>query len=308
MQEEWRDIQGYEGCYQVSNLGRVRSLDRFVETSRTKPFTVHGKILCAESVNGKCRVGLREDGKKTVHLHVEKLVAEAFVDNQDGYPDVIHVDGDVSNNNADNLAWGVSDTCYVFDSSKPEEWRDVVGYEGLYMVSNRGRVKSLSGEVNTMGGVRIKQETILKQTLNAYGYPQVALHKDGASQLRRTHRLVAEAFIPNPNDLPVVDHINAVRNDNNVENLRWVTTRENVVHACEMGHMDLEKLQQSSQSESAKKKRLEKISKAVVRNDGKSFPSMLAAATELGYKSAHPIRDVLNGVRETCKGYSFAYA
>ena len=96
-----------------------------------------------------------------------------------------------------------------------EIWKDVVGYEGLYQVSNLGNVRKFNGK-------------ILKQTINTNGYMRVSLYKDKKSKFMYVHRLVAMAFInqfPNTKD---VDHINGVRNDNNINNLRWCTRKENL--------------------------------------------------------------------------------
>ena len=95
-----------------------------------------------------------------------------------------------------------------------EIWKDVVGYEGLYQVSNLGQVKT--------------HQKILKQ----YGdrYSRVGLYKNKRQINCVVHRLVAIAFIPNPLRLPQVNHKNGIRSDNRAENLEWVTNRENVIH------------------------------------------------------------------------------
>lgn len=110
-----------------------------------------------------------------------------------------------------------------------EEWRPVVGYEGRYEVSNLGGVRSLDMLVyhkESKTYHRIKGRT-LKICLDGKGYPFVALGR-GKSNQKRVHRLVAEAFIPNPDEKQFVDHINTVRTDNRLENLRWVTASENI--------------------------------------------------------------------------------
>lgn len=97
-----------------------------------------------------------------------------------------------------------------------EWWKYIKGYEGLYMVSTFGRVK------NSRTG------RILKPSVNNCGYLQVRLCKNGITKNYLVHRLVAEAFISNPDNLPTVDHINRIVSDNRVENLRWA----NMVVQC----------------------------------------------------------------------------
>lgn len=101
-----------------------------------------------------------------------------------------------------------------------EIWRPIKNYEGLYEVSNLGRVKSLNYR-------RTGKEEILKNTKNKNGYLVVCLFKNGNKKTFCIHRLVAEAFIPNPDNLPCVDHINTIKTKNEVTNLRWVTYEEN---------------------------------------------------------------------------------
>ena len=105
------------------------------------------------------------------------------------------------------------------------EWRDVVGFEGLYQVSADGQVRSVPGNH--------KHGTVLKGKIDHYGYRVVTLTKVPAlhqvvAKSRPVHRLVAEAFIDNPDHLPQVDHINGNKLDNNKDNLRWTTAKENI--------------------------------------------------------------------------------
>jgi hypothetical protein len=102
MEEIWKDIQGFEGLYQVSNLGRVKSLDCCVKNGNGLR-TVHGKILKPyKSSNGYLFVGL---GRKKRHASVHRLVAKAFVNNHHNMPDVNHKDENKSNNIYTNLEW-----------------------------------------------------------------------------------------------------------------------------------------------------------------------------------------------------------
>lgn len=102
-----------------------------------------------------------------------------------------------------------------------EEWRDIEGYEGLYQVSNLGRVRSLNFN-HTIGKVK---ELSLRNSKK--GYKQVILYKDGKTKSYRVHRLVAEAFIENPNNYEQINHKNEIKSDNTVNNLEWCTNEYN---------------------------------------------------------------------------------
>lgn len=102
-----------------------------------------------------------------------------------------------------------------------EVWKDVVGYEGYYEVSNLGRVRSLGHDAWHKG-------KILKPSFDGKrNYLFVGLHKNGKATQRNVHRLVAETFIQNPDNLPCVNHINEVKADNRAINLEWCTVEYN---------------------------------------------------------------------------------
>ena len=108
-----------------------------------------------------------------------------------------------------------------------EIWRPVVGYEGLYEVSNLGRVRSLDRWVNNNGSLVLLKGKYKLLTPDVKGYLRTHIRKNNKGKPYKVHRLVAEAFIPNPDNKPEVDHINTDKKDNRVENLRWVTAKEN---------------------------------------------------------------------------------
>lgn len=105
-----------------------------------------------------------------------------------------------------------------------EIWKDIKGYEGLYQVSNLGRVKSLE-RVDAMN--KKVDAKIMSQTDNGNGYLYISLHKNGKRKVMGVHRLVALTFIPNPNNKPQVNHIDEDKTNNRIDNLNWMTGKEN---------------------------------------------------------------------------------
>lgn len=110
-------------------------------------------------------------------------------------------------------------------TTEREVWRDIDGYDGLYQVSNMGRVRSC----------KYGKWKVLKPATINKGYFFVNLWRNGEGKHYLVHRLVAEAFIPNPDDKPQVNHINGVKNDNREVNLAWCTSSENRQHAYDAG-------------------------------------------------------------------------
>ena len=111
--------------------------------------------------------------------------------------------------------------------TKSEIWKDVVGYEGYYQVSNLGRVKPI--ERSRSGAVTI--DGFKRFAVTNTGYLRSPLNKDAKQSNESLHRLVAKAFVPNPKNKPCVDHVNGNKLDNRAENLRWCTHSENSANA-----------------------------------------------------------------------------
>ena len=111
---------------------------------------------------------------------------------------------------------------------KKEQWKDIKGYIGFYQVSEFGDVKSLKRVVTAKNdSIKKNKEKILKHGISNDGYRVVSLSKKGVIKSHRIHRLVAQAFIPNPLNKPLVHHINGDKLCNIIWNLEWVTAKEN---------------------------------------------------------------------------------
>lgn len=111
-----------------------------------------------------------------------------------------------------------------------EVWKDITGYEGLYQVSNLGRIKSVEKWCN---GVHFKEKIKKNVQINT-GYYDVLLYKNAKSKHFKIHRLVAQAFIPNPDNLPCVNHKDENKLNNNVNNLEWCTKLYNNIYGTKI--------------------------------------------------------------------------
>ena len=110
-----------------------------------------------------------------------------------------------------------------------EIWKDIDGYVGIYQVSNMGNVRSLQREeFKCRQGYRVRKGRQLKPARDKKGYLMIPLNKDGKRKTRRIHRLVAETFIPNPNNFPQVNHKDENKQNNSVDNLEWCTPSYNI--------------------------------------------------------------------------------
>lgn len=124
---------------------------------------------------------------------------------------------------------------WVGEPEEEEIWKDIPEYEGLYQVSNLGRVKSLERKVKKWDGIKTVREKILSQNKTPFGHLKVIFSKENKHYHPSVHRLLAMAFIPNPQNFPVINHINGNPADNRIENLEWTTQSKNVLHGFKMG-------------------------------------------------------------------------
>ena len=188
---------------------------------------------------------------------------------------------------------------FTEEELKTEEWRDVVGYEGKYQVSDLGRVKS-----NRKGSVLSDLPS-----KNGRKYRNVCLFLSGTVKRLYVHRLVAKAFLPNPYNKPCVNHKNLDKFDCRVLNLEWCTKKENVRHAIKNGVAS-----PPPNCNKGKFGGLHHNSKSVIQMDLNeniinTFDSISCAARFLNTNKGN-ISDCLNKVRNrvTCRGFKWRYA
>lgn len=177
-----------------------------------------------------------------------------------------------------------------------EIWKDIEGYEGLYQVSNLGNIRSLTRTVNSPNGKRTIQGQLIKPRINRRnGYVIVNLHKDGVSTTFRLHRLVAFAFVnnPNPNSFKEINHKDEILTNNCADNLEWCDSKYNKNYGNHNRKMALSK------------------SKAVYQYDLdfnfiKEWESLVQIERELGFQRA-AISRCCKGKQKTSYGYKWRF-
>lgn len=157
-------------------------------------------------------------------------------------------------------------------------WKRVVGYEELYEVSSDGQIRTIASQ------------RLRKFKKDKYGYLQVGLSRNGELKFKTVHRVVAEAFIENPNSLPCINHKDEDKEDNNVENLEWCSVEYNANYGT-------------------RNKRISRpVIGTVIATGEKEYYSSLTAAGK-GVNGFHQnIRNVINGLRKTAYGRTWEYA
>lgn len=186
-----------------------------------------------------------------------------------------------------------------------EEWRPIKGYEGLYEVSNQGRIKSLPkikrGKNNS---IVHRKEQLLKPCESEGHYSSVNLHKDGIQKTREIHRLVAETFIPNPSNLPCVNHKDETKRNNCVDNLEWCTAKYNANYGTALARAK-EKLTNNPNT-SKEVLQIDKYNNEVIN----VYPSAREAARTLNLNGCWNIVRCCNKIPRynTAYGYRWRYA
>lgn len=195
--EAWREIPGFEGLYMLSNFKRIKRLQRTIELEDGSKRTYKEKIEDPD----KYKVSLYKD-KKEYKFSLNSLIFSTW-------PELLDV-----------------------EDLPGEIWKDCVGYEGYYKVSNLGRIKSVPRSIKTSTGkVIFRIGKLIGQFLDRKdiknAYFKVDMNKDGASKKEYVHKMVANAFHPNPNNLPCVNHKDCNKQNNKAENLEHCTYEYN---------------------------------------------------------------------------------
>lgn len=179
-----------------------------------------------------------------------------------------------------------------------EKWKDIAGFKGIYQVSNLGRVKSLDRKCLASNGIKyFKKGCLLKPSSDRRGYLVCNLSKDNKMHTQKIHRLVANAFLDNVNNLPVVNHKDENKMNNNVSNLEWCTRKYN----SNYGHM-----KEHHRNNGAYKRRKIVIQKDLNGRTLQEFHSVSLAAKENSL-SQGGISMVCRGNGKTYGGFKWEY-
>ena len=227
MMEEWRPVKGFEELYECSTLGNIRAKERFIVSSNGQQKHILPKLI-----------KVYETGLITLHTsegytsrYARSLIADTFLNIPYG-ESITHLDRNYLNNAPSNL---IRTSDYY---TNDDEWRDVVGFEGLYQVSKHGQVRSLDRYTGQQV-IKYCKGVLKEHDIDEHGYCVVSLydskHKPGYS--RMVHVLVAQAFIdnPDPDHKDQVNHLDGDKQNNDVTNLEWCTAKENNEHARRTG-------------------------------------------------------------------------
>lgn len=189
-----------------------------------------------------------------------------------------------------------------------EIWKDIKGYEGLYQVSSLGNVRSLDRYKKNRKGRYLQKGRILNKNYDKDGYLIVGLYKNGKGKTKKIHRLVAEAFIPNPEDKPTINHKNGIRSNNCVENLEWATMSENQLHAYRVLNRDY-KIPTKEQKQNYLRKKSKKVIQyevQIILKEKNRYESMKEAERNTGVSSSLISRCCKN-LKDTAGGFVWKF-
>ena len=185
-----------------------------------------------------------------------------------------------------------------FNSDMQEIWKDIEDFED-YQVSNLGRVRSLARLAGNDNANRNLLERILKQSPDKKGYLMAWLYKDKKRYTKKVHRLVAEAFIPNQDNKPQIDHINGCKTSNSVENLRWCTSKENF-------HNPISYKMNADSKRGVLNHKARKVVQIYKNGKSKVWDCIQDVERELGFGHSHIIQ-CCQGKRDYAYGFMWCY-
>lgn len=217
-----------------------------------------------------------------------------------------------------HLVSSASDTAFCvynpknLNSMEQEIWKDIEGYEGLYQVSNMGRVRSLERKVVRSNGTLFSATSKLLSIKKTNGYVYVNLYSNGKGKTYSVHRLVALAFVDNPNNLPEIDHINTIRDDNRHANLRWTDRKGNMENGItKITHKEACRHRvyaQSTLDALDKYRNKRKVAKCDIHNgEVLEIYDTIRDAAVRNNVNEHSICNVCGGRRKSCGGYKWKY-
>lgn len=217
-----KDIKGYEGLYKVNKQGQVIRVGGRVMTKNGHFQSYPDKVLKPY----KGQVYLSKNGVVST-FRVCDLVAQSFLEDYVPGMKVYHIHGDADA--LSNLSLDIS------SNIKDDNWKDIPGYKGYYQASKDGQIRSLDRCIEYVRDGKLQSAfhrgKLLKQYEDERGYMHCSISIDGKFILASVHRLVALTFIPNPNNKPEVNHRDGIKCNNSVNNLEWATRIENMKHA-----------------------------------------------------------------------------
>lgn len=278
--EEWREVKSYEGVYQVSNLGRVRSCARIIPRVRNgKVSSCYVKERILRSYRGTypmVRLGGKHDG---VLYSIPHLVLQAFDTLYDG-EHFYHINFDTTDNRLDNLRSGVR--------TLGAEWKVVPNTKGLLWASTQGKLYYRTHTYQSNGRVYVAVERFLSYSVDRYGYDYISCKE--FPQLHFVHGIIAMTFIPNPDNKPTVNHKDGNKHNNSVDNLEWATMQEQTDHAFDTNlrslNVEIEKCRKMTEKNSQK---------VICINDGVIYPSIKNAAQSVGISAEGLRRSIIDG-------------
>lgn len=187
-----------------------------------------------------------------------------------------------------------------------ELWKDIKGFEGIYQVSNLGNIRSLDRKTNTAiknQNYVVKKGKMIKPHV-AMGYYALSLSKGNKIITQRVHKLVAQTFIPNPENKPCVNHKDGNKLNNRIDNLEWCSHKENAQHAHRTGLYSREQeLKQAKLMNNARKRPIQQILNGKVIA---TYESLIEAERKTGINNDN-IWHALNGYCKKAKGYEWKY-